>query len=67
MTDEKEKDNPRLGHIDIALCKAYREALKGEIKGLNDDVKKIESRTWQILAGIGVSILLTILSIALNY
>ena len=65
MTDEKEVDNPR--QITAVLCDAYRETLKGEIKGLNDDVKKIESRTWQILAGIGVSILLTILSIALNY
>ena len=65
MTDEKENDNP--GLINTALCDAYREVLKTEIKGLKDDVKKIDSRTWQILAGIGVTILLTLLSIALNY
>ncbi|GAH23795.1 unnamed protein product, partial [marine sediment metagenome] len=38
-----------------------------EVKGMKDDIKTIDSRTWQILAGIGLSILLTILSIALNY
>lgn len=65
MTEEKKKDNP--GYIDSKLCKAYRETLKTEIKGLTDDMKKIDNRTWQILAGIGVSILLTLLSIALNY
>lgn len=65
MTNEKKKENP--SQITTALCEAYRDVLKTEIKGLNEDVKKIESRTWQILAGIGVSILLTLLSIALNY
>jgi len=65
LTDEKEKDNP--GSITPDLCKAYRDVLKTEVKGLKDDVKTIEGRTWQILAGIGVTILLTILSIALNY
>lgn len=65
MTDKKENDNP--GYVSPDLCVAYRDVLKTEIKGLKDDVKKIESRTWQILAGIGVSILLTLLSIALNY
>ena len=66
MTEDKKKDNPA-GNITPDLCKAYREVLKTEIKGLKDDVGKIESRTWQILAGIGVSILLTLLSIAMNY
>jgi len=65
VTDEKENDNP--GYVTPDLCAAYRDVLKTEIKGLKDDVKKIESRTWQILAGIGVTILLTLLSIALNY
>ena len=63
MKDEK-KDNP--GHITTALCNAQREVLRTEIKGLKDDVKSIESRTWQILAGIGITILLTILSIVMK-
>ncbi len=64
MTDDQEGDNP--GHITTALCNAQREVLQTEIKGLKDDVKSIENRTWQILAGIGVSILLTLLSISMN-
>ncbi len=64
MKDEKKKDNP--GHITTALCNAQREVLRTEIKGLKDDVKSIESRTWQILAGIGITILLTILSITMK-
>ncbi len=63
MKDEK-KDNP--GHITTALCNAQREVLRTEIKGLKDDVKSIENRTWQILAGIGISILLTLLSISMS-
>lgn len=63
LTGDK-KDNP--GHITPDLCAAYRATLKTEIKDLKDDVKSIENRTWQILAGIGISILLTILSIALR-
>ncbi len=63
MKDEK-KDNP--GHITTALCDAYRETLKTEITDLRDDVKSIESRTWQILAGIGVTILLNLLFIAMK-
>ncbi|KKK48960.1 hypothetical protein LCGC14_3139900 [marine sediment metagenome] len=63
MTDKK-KDNP--GHITTALCDAYRDTLKIEITDLKNDVKSIESRTWQILAGIGISILLTLLSIAMK-
>ena len=63
MTDKK-KDNP--GHITTALCDAYRDTLKIEITELKNDVKSIESRTWQILAGIGISILLTLLSIAMK-
>lgn len=62
---EKKKDNP--GPVTPDLCAAYRETLKLEITGLKDDVKKIDNRTWQILAGIGVTILLTLLSIAVNY
>ena len=65
MTDKNEEDNP--GHVSPDLCAAYRDALKTEIKGLKNDVKKIDNRTWQILAGIGVTILLTLLSIAMNY
>ncbi len=61
MTGDEKEDNP--GHITTALCKAQREVLRNEIKGLKDDVKTIDSRTWQILAGIGVTILLTIMSI----
>jgi len=64
LTDDKKEDNP--GHITPDLCKAYRTTLKTEIKDLKDDVKSIESRTWQILAGIGVTILLTLLSIVMN-
>ncbi len=64
MTEDRKKDNP--GHITTALCDAYREVMKTEIKGLKDDMKKIDNRTWQILAGIGVTILLTLLSISLN-
>lgn len=67
---EKKKDNPGNGNpkpIDPALCAAYREVLKNEITGLKDDMKKIDNRTWQILAGVGVSILLMLLSIAMNY
>jgi len=63
LTDKK-KDNP--GHITTALCDAYRDTLKIEITDLKNDVKSIESRTWQILAGIGISILLTLLSIAMK-
>ena len=63
MTDKK-KDNP--GHITTALCDAYRDTLKIEITDLKNDVKSIESRTWQILAGIGITILLTLLSIAMK-
>ena len=65
MTDAEEKDNP--GYVAPDLCAAYRDVLKSEIKGLKYNVEKIESRTWQILAGIGISILLTLLSIAVNY
>jgi len=65
VRDENEDDNP--GYVTLDLCVAYRDVLKTEIKGLKDDMKKIDSRTWQILAGIGVTILLTLLSIALSY
>ncbi len=64
MTDDQDGDNP--GHIATALCNAQREVLQTEIKGLKDDVKSIESRTWQILGGIGITILLTILSIVMK-
>jgi len=65
--DEKKKDNPGNPYINAPLCAAYRETLKTEMTDLKDDMKKIDNRTWQILAGIGISILLTILSIAMNY
>lgn len=65
MDEEKKKDNP--GHITNALCAAYRDTLQTEIRDLKADVKSIDNRTWQILAGVGVSILLMILSIAINY
>lgn len=69
MADRK-KDNPGHeypGHITNVLCDAYRENLKTEIVDLKSDMKRIEDRTWQILAGIGVSIILTLLNIAMNY
>ncbi len=64
MKEDKKKDNP--GHITTALCNAQREVLRNEIKGLKDDMKTIDSRTWQILAGIGITILLTILSMTMK-
>ena len=64
MTDKKKKDNP--GYIPPDLCAAYRETLKIEIMDLKEDMKKIDNRTWQILAAIGLSIMLTLLNIALN-
>ncbi len=64
MTGDKKKDNP--GHITNALCDAYRDTLKTEITDLKDDMKSIESRTWQILAGIGITILLTLLSMTMR-
>jgi len=64
LKEDGDGGNP--GHITIALCNAQREVLRTEIKGLKDDVKSIESRTWQILAGIGVTILLNLLFIAMK-
>ena len=70
MKDEKDS-NP--GHITIALCNAQREVLRNELKGqkadmkeMKDRIKSVDSRTWQILAGIGLSILLTILSMTMK-
>ncbi len=71
MKDDGDRDNP--GHITTALCRAQREVLRNELKGQKDDmkemkdrIKSVDSRTWQILAGIGLSILLTILSMTMK-
>ena len=58
-------------NITPELCKAYRETLGAEISSLGteivdlkENVTKINDRTWQILAGVIVSIALMLLSIA---
>jgi len=48
------------------LCAAYRETILTQIKSLKKDIEKVDSRTWYILTGIIISILLSILTLAVN-
>lgn len=48
------------------LCNAYRETIVNQISGLKKDIEKVDSRTWFILTGIIVSILIGILSLAIT-
>lgn len=59
-----EEENP---YVTAELCEAYRRTLQNEIQGMKDDIETIDSRVWKILAGIIVTILLLIVSIAVNY
>ena len=48
------------------LCDAYRATIVNQIGGLKKDIEKVDSRTWFILTGIVVSILIGILSLAMT-
>jgi len=54
------------GGVTPELCSAYRETIVTQIAGLKKDIEKVDSRTWFILTGIVVSILIGILSLAMT-
>jgi len=54
------------GGVTPELCSAYRETIVNQIGGLKKDIEKVDSRTWFILTGIVVSILIGILSLAMT-
>lgn len=45
------------------LCDAYRQTLGNQIVGITDDLKGLNNRVWGILAGIIITILLTIVNL----
>jgi len=70
MSKKKEdaKNNPSLDDpVSLELCEAYRKALEDKINDLKDDLKSIDSRTWQILAGVLVTIALAVLTVIVSY
>jgi len=52
--------------VSAELCNAYRETIVNQIGSLKKDIEKVDSRTWFILAGIIVSILVGVLSLAMT-
>jgi len=60
--DENDGDGP----ITTELCKAYRESIINQTKSLKDDIEKVDSRTWYILGGIIISILLSLLTLVVD-
>jgi len=69
MSKKKEaKNNPSPDDpVSMELCEAYRKALEDKINDLKDDLKSIDSRTWQILAGVLVTIALAVLTVIVSY
>jgi len=69
MSEKREDVNPD-DPVTIKLCEAYRKLLEEKIGGISEDVKdlkgymeKIDGRLWKTLAGVIVTILLTIIGI----
>jgi len=62
---DEENDDGNNG-VSPELCSAYRETIVNQIGSLKKDIEKVDSRTWFILAGIVVSILVGVLSLAMT-
>jgi len=62
---DEENDDGNNG-VSPELCNAYRETIVNQIGSLKKDIEKVDSRTWFILAGIIVSILVGVLSLAMT-
>lgn len=56
---KKKKDNP----ITPELCKAYRTALDDKIVGLEENIDRVDGRLWKTLAGVILTIILTLIGI----
>jgi len=66
MGEDDDRDGGGNGGVTPELCTAYRETIVTQIAGLKKDIEKVDSRTWFILTGIVVSILIGILSLAMT-
>ena len=54
------------GGVTPELCAAYRDVIINQIAALRKDMEKLDSRTWYILTGIIISILLSLVALSVQ-
>ena len=69
LRKEQEEDcpeNPNSPYITQELCKAYRKSLSKQLSDQKEFLDKIDSRLWQLLGGVILTILLSIATIIIT-